>query len=73
MQYVYILKCSNGDYYKGCTSNLNERLKLHEHGKVPSTCETLPVELVFYGAFPNKARAFEFEKVSQERIRKSIY
>ena len=62
MQYVYILRCANGDYYKGCTSNLDERLKLHQNGKVPSTCDNLPVELVFYAAFPNKSRAFEFEK-----------
>lgn len=62
MQYVYILKCCNGDYYKGCTSNLDERLKLHERGEVTSTCEYLPVELAFYAAFTDKRRAFEFEK-----------
>ena len=62
MQFVYILKCNNGDYYKGCTSDLDNRIQLHKSGKVPSTCDNLPVELVFYAAFPNKRKAFDFEK-----------
>jgi predicted GIY-YIG superfamily endonuclease len=59
---VYILKCRNGDYYKGCTANLEERLDQHQKGKVKSTCENLPVELVCYISFPDKYRAYKFEK-----------
>ena len=62
MWYVYILKCKNGDYYKGCTANLEERLDQHQKGKVESTRNNLPVELVVYVTFINKYKAFEFEK-----------
>lgn len=49
--YVYILKCSSGNYYVGCTNNLEKRLKCHQNGKVKSTEYRLPVELVTYIAF----------------------
>ncbi|HEY6436370.1 MAG TPA: GIY-YIG nuclease family protein [Ignavibacteriaceae bacterium] len=62
MWFVYILKCNNGDYYKGCTNDLNKRLAKHQHGKVESTCENLPVEMVSYIAFTDKNKAFKFEK-----------
>ena len=62
MWYVYILKCKNGDYYKGCTSNLNERLDQHQKGKVESTRNNLPVKLVVYVTFTNKYKAYDFEK-----------
>lgn len=62
MQYVYILRCSNGNLYKGCTSNLKERFKRHQNGEVHSTKSHLPVELLTYFAFKEKHKAFEFEK-----------
>jgi putative endonuclease len=62
MQYVYILLCSNGDYYKGCTNNIEERLHRHQSGWVEATKTVLPVELIFYSAFNDKNKAYEFEK-----------
>ena len=62
MYYVYILRCSNGDIYKGCTSNLKDRIQRHKNGLVKATKTFLPIELLTYIAFNNKYKAFEFEK-----------
>ena len=62
MYYVYILKCGNGEFYKGYTSDLSARLARHQRGEVPSTAGCLPVELVFYCAFVDKYNALAFEK-----------
>ncbi|MGN6295134.1 MAG: GIY-YIG nuclease family protein [Chitinophagaceae bacterium] len=37
MYYVYILKCNNGEFYKGYTSNLKARYARHINGEVPAT------------------------------------
>jgi len=62
MQYVYILLCNNGKTYVGCTQNLKERFTRHCLGHVPSTKAYIPVKLLFYCAFPDKLKAFQFEK-----------
>lgn len=62
MQYVYILQCSNGDTYIGCTADLKERFNRHSNGEVPSTKGKLPVELLYYCAFKEADKAFSFEK-----------
>jgi len=62
MWYVYILKCSNGNLYKGCTNNIEERMNRHKNGQVNSTKSLLPVELITFTAFTDKYRAYEFEK-----------
>ena len=62
MYYTYILLCSNGEYYKGCTNNIEDRLLRHQRGYVESTKELLLVKLITYTAFTDKSKAFEFEK-----------
>jgi putative endonuclease len=62
MQYVYILKCSDGSYYTGCTSNLENRIEQHNKGQVNYTSNKLPIELVTYTAFTDKYKAYDFEK-----------
>jgi len=62
LQFVYILLCSDGTYYTGCTCNIGERLIRHEKGYIDSTKFKLPVKMVFYCSFINKTKAFEFEK-----------
>ncbi len=62
MWYVYILRCSNADYYKGCTNDINARLERHQKGWVESTRKILPVELITYTAFHEQHKAYEFEK-----------
>lgn len=60
--HVYLLKCSDGTTYTGCTSNLEERLKRHNNGHVAYTATRLPIELISYTSFLEKHKAYEFEK-----------
>jgi putative endonuclease len=60
--YVYILRLSNNLNYVGCTIDIDERLFRHQKGYVPATKSHLPVSLIFYCAFTNKYKAFEFER-----------
>ncbi|MDF1612180.1 MAG: GIY-YIG nuclease family protein [Stygiobacter sp.] len=46
--YVYILKCNDGSYYTGVTSNLEKRILGHNSGTFDGYTSTrLPVELVY--------------------------
>jgi len=60
--YVYILKCSDGMLYTGCTNNLEKRILRHNLGQVLATKDILPVAIITYIAFTNKYKAFDFEK-----------
>lgn len=62
MYFVYILRCSNGKLYTGCSSDINKRLERHNNGHVPSTKNIRPVDLITYTTFIDKYKAFEFEK-----------
>jgi len=81
MHYVYVLKLSNGDLYKGFTEDLRNRVREHEAGEVTSTKKYLPVELVYYEAFFSKTDAIREElflksghgkEVLRERLKHSI-
>lgn len=55
MFYVYILQSSvNNDIYVGFTSNLKNRFKLHNSGKVKSTKPNKPWVLIYYEAYRGK-------------------
>ena len=60
--YVYILKCNNGKIYTGITNNLEERMKRHSSGRVKSTSNILPHELITFTVFTDKYLAYKFEK-----------
>ncbi|MDP8268657.1 MAG: GIY-YIG nuclease family protein [Candidatus Tenebribacter davisii] len=61
--WVYILKCSDGSYYTGSTSDIWKRLSEHQSGLVKGyTSKRLPVELVF-SEFFNKV----YYAISAER------
>jgi predicted GIY-YIG superfamily endonuclease len=62
MWYVYVLLCNNGEYYKGCTNNIEDRLQRHQKGYVESTREILPVKLVSYTMFTDQQKAYAYEK-----------
>ena len=52
MSYMYILECSNGQYYVGSTQDLDLRLKQHQAGEGSNfTKKYLPVKLVYYEEF----------------------
>ncbi len=59
---VYILKCSNGQYYTGFTRNLKRRLKEHKNGEAHSTKNKLPVRLIHVCLFCTKQKAYDFER-----------
>jgi predicted GIY-YIG superfamily endonuclease len=62
MWFVYILKCSDGSKYVGCTTDVDRRIKEHNSHKIHYTKDKTPVSLITYVVFPDKYKAFEFEK-----------
>ncbi len=61
--WVYILKCSDGKYYTGSTSNLEQRIAQHKSGTIKGfTSFRLPVELVFSQAFQDVNEALRAER-----------
>jgi putative endonuclease len=61
MTFVYLLKLSNGDVYKGITDSFDRRLKEHQDGKVDSTKNFLPFTLLGYEAYALKSDALRRE------------
>ncbi len=62
MHTVYILKCSDKTHYVGCTSNLDHRIVCHNKGEVHYSKSRLPIEVILTVNFPNKLKAYQFEK-----------
>lgn len=64
LSYVYILKCSDGTFYTGVTSNLEKRFLEHQTGKHKEsyTFPRRPLALVFYCEFTDINIAIEKEK-----------
>jgi predicted GIY-YIG superfamily endonuclease len=64
MEYwVYILKCADGSYYTGSTSDLDLRIRQHMLGIVASyTKSRLPVELVYAASCDSRIQAKTWEK-----------
>ncbi len=64
MHYVYILRSTAdpSERYIGASANLKQRFADHNAGKSPHTAKFRPWELECYLAFPQKQRAYEFEK-----------
>ena len=61
--FVYILKCADGKYYTGSTTDLERRLYEHETKKYKGyTSYRLPVKLVFTQKFNSYHEAFQFER-----------
>ncbi|MDO5717905.1 MAG: GIY-YIG nuclease family protein [Tissierellia bacterium] len=62
MYYVYILKCSDGSLYTGCTNDLENRIKTHNAGKgAKYTRGRLPVSLVYSKKVENRSEALKLE------------
>lgn len=61
--YVYILRSlKDGLFYIGFANDLKRRLAEHLRGANISTAKRLPVELIFYEAYPCKEDAERREK-----------
>ncbi|OGJ73272.1 hypothetical protein A2454_07060 [Candidatus Peribacteria bacterium RIFOXYC2_FULL_55_14] len=62
--YVYILRCSDGSYYTGVTSDLETRIAQHHAGMFPAcyTYKRRPLKLVLLEEFPSPYDAIAREK-----------
>lgn len=76
--YIYILRCADGTYYTGWTTDPARRLCTHNAGKgAKYTRSRLPVELVYSESFESKSLALkrecEIKKMSREEKAALIY
>lgn len=63
MYSVYILKSvRDNNFYVGYTTNLKQRFKFHEKGKVKSTRNRIPLKLIYYEVCLNQKDALKREK-----------
>ncbi|KAA3624811.1 MAG: GIY-YIG nuclease family protein [Flavobacterium sp.] len=62
--FVYILKCSDGTFYTGFTSDLLRRLGEHSLGRYSDsyTYTRRPIKLMFYLEFTNPSIAIDTKK-----------
>jgi putative endonuclease len=61
--YTYVLKSKkDGNFYVGCTEDLKLRFDQHKKGKVESTRERRPFELIYYEACKDNKDALYREK-----------
>lgn len=62
VNYVYLLRCSDGTLYCGWTTDLDARLKAHNSGKgAKYTRSRLPVELVYSESYEDRHEALSRE------------
>lgn len=63
MQYTYVLTSKkDGQWYTGCTSDLQKRFQDHNSGLVSSTKGRGPFKILYYEACLNQHDAFAREK-----------
>ncbi|MFC1898185.1 GIY-YIG nuclease family protein [Candidatus Cloacimonadota bacterium] len=61
--WVYILKCSDGSFYTGSTSDIEKRISEHEKGLIKGyTSSRRPVKLVFSDFFEQVYDAISAER-----------
>ena len=58
MWHVYILKCNDGSFYTGSTTDTSRRLEEHNNKKGGSyTRVRLPVKMVYTEEYPDRSKA----------------
>ncbi len=62
MTYIYLLFLANGDIYKGLTEDFERRFKEHQSGKVESTKNYLPIQLIGIESYLVKSDAVRREQ-----------
>ena len=61
--WTYMLRCADGSYYVGCTTNLDQRLGQHQAGvNCAYTSMRRPVEIVWAEEFQSLADAIGAER-----------
>lgn len=69
--YTYMVKCSDGTYYTGWTTDLEHRVNVHNSGEgAKYTRSRRPVELVYYEKYETKAEAMKREYAIKQLSRK---
>ena len=69
--YFYVLKCRDGSFYGGYTTDLERRVAAHNNGSgAKYTRSRTPVELIHYEAFPTKSEALKAEYYFKQLSRK---
>ena len=62
MNYIYIVRCSDGTLYTGWTNDLEKRMKAHNEGRgAKYTRARRPVELVYSETLETKEEAMRRE------------
>jgi len=73
MYYVYLLKSlKNGDLYIGSTRNIDNRIKLHNSGKIKSTKAYRPWILLETKKFNIRSEAVNIERFLKTGQQKEI-
>ena len=63
MHYVYLLQSQNNkELYIGCTSNLKQRIVMHNQGKSYHTKKYIPWRLIYFEDYISKNDAYGREK-----------
>jgi len=69
MYYTYVLKSKvDGKNYVGYTKNLKLRFEQHNKGKVPSTKNRRPLQLIYY-----EACIYQEDALKREKYLKTYY
>lgn len=73
MAITYILRCADNRYYVGSTTNLQQRISQHAHGKCKFTKSRLPVSIALIEEYQSykDARKREFQ-IKGHKSRKYI-
>lgn len=68
--YVYIVKCNDNTLYTGWTSNIDERIRVHNAGTgAKYTRGRLPVTLVYWEALATRSEALSREAAIKKMSR----
>ncbi len=71
--YVYIIYSPTIDiFYKGFTTDFNQRLQQHNNGESQYTSKSNDWKLVFVRKFAHKKEALKYEKMLKRQNRKYI-
>lgn len=68
--YTYIVRCADGTYYTGWTTDIQQRLAAHNSGAgAKYTRSRLPVSLVYLECFETKTEAMKREAAIKKLTR----
>ena len=63
MYYTYVLRSlKDNQYYTGFTKNLKQRFEQHQKGRIDSTKDRRPLDLIYYEACLDQKDATKREK-----------